>query len=144
MRYATFVAILCLLPLASLAQVLDDDEVCVTVPEMDGELMQVVGVSLHVVGPDFELDQEILTGLVSAGGNSASNITGSSVQMRNIYVVPVGHGKSDAIRIRNAAVTVNGNDLIIWRYEGGKRVEVARFKDVYGERSWQYYWEEDE
>ena len=116
-----------------------DDEVCVTIPEMDGELMQVVGVSLHVVGPDFALDQEILTGLVSAGGNSSSNITGSSVQMRTIRVLAPGHGIDSAIVIRNAAATVDGDDLIIWRYEGGRRVEVARF----GQHAWMSYWEED-
>ena len=119
---------------------LNGDEVCLTIPEMDGELMQVVGVSLHVVGADFALDQEILTGLVSAGGNSANNITGSSVQMRTIRVLAPGHAVDSAILIRHAAVTVDGNDLIVWRYEGGRRVEVARF----GEHAWMSYWEEED
>ena len=42
-----------------------DDEVCVNIPEMDGELMQVVGLSLHVVAPDVELADEIVDEFVS-------------------------------------------------------------------------------
>ena len=42
-----------------------DDEVCVNIPEMNGELMQVVGLSLHVVAPDVELADEIVDEFVS-------------------------------------------------------------------------------
>ena len=119
---------------------LDGDEVCVTVPQMDGELTQVVGVSVHVVGPDIALEQEILTGLVSAGANSANNLPRSSIQMIVIRVLAPGHAVQIAVLIRHAAVTVDGNDLIVWRHEGGRRVEVARF----GEHAGISCWEEEE
>lgn len=61
LRYATCTAIaLFVLPFALFAHDIHDDEFCVTIPEMDEELMQVVGIRLDVVAPDVILDEDAI------------------------------------------------------------------------------------